>query len=151
MTRRPSTPASGPAAGTDVTVPAPVGPKLHTHKPSTQKLRRQKLLWRLAFGVALAVQLIAVYSPQGLSGPGITGLDKVVHLSIFFAPALALLMMGIRARWALGILALHAPVSELIQHFWLPERSGDVFDALADLSGVGIGWVAYVVWDRRHP
>src|SRR5665648_128991 len=103
MTRRPSTPASGPAAGTDVTVPAPVGPKLHTHKLRTQKLRTQKLLWRLAFGVALAVQLIAVYSPQGLSGPGITGLDKVVHFSIFFAPALALLMMGIRVRWALGI------------------------------------------------
>jgi VanZ family protein len=119
--------------------------------PGTPKLRAQKLLWRLAFGVALAVQLIAVYSPQGLAGPGITGLDKVVHVSIFFAPAFALLMMGVRARWALGILALHAPVSELIQHFFLPHRSGDVFDALADLSGVALGWFAYVVWDRRHP
>ena len=141
MTRRPTTAASGPAAGADVSVPTPGRPKL----------RAQKRLWRLAFGVALAVQLIAVYSPQGLAGPGITGLDKVVHVSIFFAPALALLMMGIRARWALGILALHAPVSELIQHNFLPERSGDVFDVLADLSGVALGWFAYVVWDRRHP
>lgn len=151
MTRRPTTPASGPAAGADVSVPTPGGPKRHTHEPSTQKLRAQKRLWRLAFGAALAVQLIAVYSPQGLAGPGITGLDKVVHVSIFFAPALALLMMGIRARWVLGILALHAPVSELIQHFFLAHRSGDVFDAVADLSGVGLGWFAYVVWDRRHP
>ena len=91
-------PVAGPAEGTDVSVPTPGRPKLHTHKPGRQKLRAQKLLWRLAFGVALAVQLIAVYSPQGLGGPGITGLDKVVHVSIFFAPALALLMMGIRAR-----------------------------------------------------
>ena len=125
-------------------MPTPGRPKARAQEPRT-------LLWRLAFGVALAVQLIAVYSPHGLAGPGITGLDKVVHVSIFFAPALALLMMGVRARWALGILALHAPVSELIQHFWLPHRSGDVFDALADLSGVGLGWLVYVVWDRRHP
>ncbi len=151
MTRRPTTTASGPAAGADVSVPTPGGPKLPTEKPYSQRLRAQKRLWRVAFGVALAVQLIAVYSPQGLAGPGITGLDKVVHVSIFFAPALALLMMGVRARWALGILALHAPVSELIQHFFLPHRSGDVFDALADLGGVALGWFVYVVWDRRHP
>ena len=119
--------------------------------PRTPRLRTPKLLWRLAFGVALAVQLIAVYSPHGLAGPEINGLDKVVHLSIFFAPALAALMMGIRARWALGILALHAPVSELIQHFALPQRSGDVFDVVADLSGVALGWLAYLVWKRRHP
>ena len=117
-------------------------------KPNPRKPNR---LWRLAFGVALAVQLIAVYAPVGPGGPEINGLDKMVHVSIFFAPALALLMMGIRARWALGILAVHAPVSELIQHFFLAHRSGDVFDALADLSGVGLGWFAYVVWDRRHP
>ena len=151
MTRRPNTPASGPAAGTDVSVQTPGTPKLPTERPSTQRQRTQKRLSRLAFGVALALQLIAVYSPQGLAGPGIPGLDKVVHVSIFFAPALALLMMRIRARWALGILALHAPVSELVQHFFLAHRSGDVFDALADLSGVGLGWLVYVVWDRRHP
>ena len=139
-------PVAGPAEGTDVSVPNPGAPKLPTEKPYPPKR-----LWRLVLGVALVVQLIAVYSPQGLAGPGITGLDKVVHVSIFFAPALALLMMGIRARWALGILAVHAPVSELIQHFFLPQRSGDVFDALADLSGVALGWFAYVVWDRRHP
>ena len=151
MTRPPPTPAPRPAAGTDVSVPNPATPTLPTEEPYTPRPRPLKRLWRLAFGVALAVQLIAVYSPQGLAGPGIPGLDKVVHASIFFAPALALLMMGVRARWALGILALHAPVSELIQHFWLPERSGDVFDAAADLTGVGLGWFAYVVWDRRHP
>jgi VanZ family protein len=75
----------------------------------------------------------------------------VVHILIFFAPALAALMMGIRARWALGILALHAPVSELIQHFALPQRDGDVFDVMADLMGVVLGGLAYMVWKRRHP
>jgi VanZ family protein len=113
--------------------------------------RTPKLLWRLAFGVALALQLIVVYAPSGPGGPEITGLDKVVHVFIFFAPALAALMMGIRARWALGILALHAPVSELIQHFALPQRDGDVFDVMADLMGVVLGGLAHMVWKRRHP
>ncbi len=111
----------------------------------------QKVWWRLAFGIAVVVQLIAVYAPSGPPGPNINGFDKVVHLSIFFVPSLAALMMGIRARWALGILALHAPVSELVQHFLLPQRSGDVFDAVADLSGVMLGGLAYLVWNRRHP
>ena len=142
--RRTRAPRADP--GPLVREPDPRTPKLRTPKLGTQKH-----WWRLAFGVALAVQLFAVYSPRGLGGPGIPGLDKVVHALIFFAPAFAVLMMGIRARWALGILALHAPVSELIQHVGLVQRSGDVFDVLADLSGVALGWAAYVVWKRRHP
>jgi hypothetical protein len=113
-------------------------------------VRKPHRLWCLAFGVALAVQLIAVYAPDGPGGPEINGLDKVIHVLIFAAPALAALMVGIRARWALGILAVHAPVSELIQHFVLPQRSGDVLDVLADLGGVVLGGWAYVVWTRRQ-
>ena len=117
-------------------------------KPSR---RTSNLLWRLVFGVAVTVQLAAVYGPPGPQGVEVGGLDKVVHLAIFFAPALAALMIGIRARWALGILAVHAPVSELIQHFGLSQRDGDVFDVMADLVGVSLGWLAFVVWNRRHP
>jgi hypothetical protein len=134
MTRR-TTRAPRPADGAVVRKPNPYSPKL---------------LWRLAFGVALAVQLVAVYAPVVPGGPEITGLDKVVHILIFFAPALAALMMGIRARWALGILALHAPVSELIQGFFLSHRSGDVFDMMADFGGVALGGLAYLVWSRRQ-
>jgi hypothetical protein len=112
--------------------------------------RPSRLLWRWAFGAAVVVQLIALYVPDVPAGPGIIGLDKVVHVSIFAAPALAALMVGLRARWALGILAVHAPISELIQHFFLTHRSGDVFDAVADLSGVLLGAMAFVVWNRRQ-
>ena len=112
--------------------------------------RPSRLLWRWAFGAAVVVQLIALYVPDAPAGPEIIGLDKVVHVSIFAAPALAALMVGLRARWALGILAVHAPISELIQHFFLTPRSGDVFDAVADLSGVLLGAMAFVVWNRRQ-
>ena len=109
-----------------------------------------RLLWRWSLGVVLAVQLVVLYAPRAPAGPQVNGLDKLIHISIFAAPALAALMMGIRARWALGILAVHAPISELIQHFALPHRSGDVFDAIADLFGVLLGGLAYLVWNRRQ-
>lgn len=107
-------------------------------------------MWRLVFGIALAAQLIALYAPDGPTGPQVTGLDKVIHLLIFAVPAFAAMMVGIRARWALGILAVHAPVSELIQHFALQHRSGDVLDVAADLSGVALAGCAFVVWTRRR-
>ena len=114
-------------------------------------VRKPNRLWRLVLILAVALQLIALYSPQVPAGPQITGLDKVVHVCVFAGPALAALMAGISAPWALGILAVHAPVSELIQHFALAHRSGDVFDALADFGGVALGALAYVVWSRRQP
>jgi hypothetical protein len=110
-------------------------------------------LWTAGLLVALAVQLVVLYSPQGVGGPQVSGIDKVVHVLIFAAPALAALMAGFSRRrllWALGILALHAPVSELIQHLALPQRSGDVLDAVADLSGVALAATVYVVWSRRQ-
>ena len=114
-------------------------------------VRKPNWLWSVVFGVALAVQLIAVYVPGGpAGGPEVNGLDKVVHVLIFAGPAAASLMVGIRARWALGMLAVHAPVSELIQHFVLPQRSGDVLDVLADLGGIVLGGWAYMVWTRRQ-
>jgi hypothetical protein len=114
-------------------------------------VRKPKRLWRVALVVAVALQLIALYAPRVPAGPQITGLDKVVHVCIFAAPALAALMAGISAPWALGILAVHAPASELIQHFVLAHRSGDVFDAMADFGGVALGALAYLVWSRRQP
>ena len=100
--------------------------------------------------VAIALQLIALYSPQVPAGPQITGLDKVVHVSIFAAPALAALMAGVSGPWALGVLAMHGPISELVQHFALAHRSGDPLDAMADLVGVGLGSLACLVWSRRQ-
>ena len=113
--------------------------------------RRSNRLWRVALVLAVALQLVALYLPRAPAGPQITGLDKVVHVCIFAAPALAALMAGFGAPWALGLLAVHAPVSELIQHFALLHRSGDPLDATADLGGVALGAIAYVVWNRRQP
>lgn len=116
--------------------------------PPTDKPRR---LWQMALLAALGIQLIVLYFPQAVGGPHVVGLDKVTHVIIFAVPALAALMAGISRSWALGILALHAPVSELIQHHALSQRSGDVLDVVADLGGVALAATVYVVWSRRQP
>lgn len=116
-----------------------------------RSVRRSNRLWRVALVLAVAVQLIALYLPRAPSGPPVTGLDKVVHVCIFAAPALAALMAGVRARWVLGILAVHAPLGELIQHFSLPQRSGDVVDVMADFAGIALGSLLFLVWNRRQP
>jgi len=112
--------------------------------------RKPHRFWRVALGVALSVQLVTLYSPEAVGAPPIAGMDKVVHVLVFAAPALAALLAGISAPWALGILAVHAPFSELVQHVALSHRSGDVSDAVADLFGIALGWSAFLVWRRRQ-
>ena len=99
----------------------------------------------VVFAVLLAAHLAALYWPRvDLQGP-VTGTDKVVHVLLFLAPAVAGLLAGVRPAYVVGLLALHAPVSELVQHHLLPNRSGDPWDAVADLSGVVLGVTSVVV------
>lgn len=100
--------------------------------------------WRIAFVAAVALQLYGVYAPRE-AGPnvGIPQIDKVAHCLLFGAVAFTGLKAGVPARWLLGTLAANAVVSELVQHWFLPQRDGDPFDALADLTGVALGaWLA---------
>ena len=109
-------------------------------------------LWRIAFVAAVALQLYGVYAPRE-AGPhvGIPQIDKVAHCFLFAAVAFTGLKVGLPARWLLGALAANAIVSELVQHWLLPQRDGDPLDALADLVGVAIGaWIGF--WaNRRTP
>ncbi len=98
--------------------------------------------WRLAFAIALGVQLLALYWPR----VEITGLpqdsDKVVHLVLFGVPAyLGVVALERRWWWVALALALHAPVSELLQGSLLPWRSATAADAVANLAGVVLGVV----------
>ena len=100
--------------------------------------------WRIGFVAAVALQLYGVYAPRE-AGPhvGIPQIDKVAHCFLFAAVAFTGLKVGLRARWLLGALVANAVVSELVQHWLLPQRDGDPFDTLADVAGVALGaWFA---------
>ncbi|MFK4087876.1 VanZ family protein [Kribbella sp. NPDC020789] len=112
--------------------------------------RLQVWAWRVAFVAACVLQLYGVYAPEE-AGPsvGIPGIDKVAHFCLFAAVAFTGLKVGVPARWLLGALVVNAIGSEFVQHYLLPHRDGDPFDALADLIGVAAGaWAGFRVFRR---
>ncbi len=96
--------------------------------------------WRWAFVVTVAVQLALLYAPSAPSVPtGGVRIDWLVHLAVFAAVTWVGRRAGLPYVPLLVVVAVHAPVSELVQHWWLPHRTGDPTDVLADLAGVALG------------
>lgn len=104
----------------------------------------------LAAMMAVVLHLCVLYWPVvTVEGP-VTWTDKVVHVLVFAVPTYvvgaALRSVGL----AVVIFLVHAPVSELIQHFLLPGRSGDVWDAVVDVIGVALAAGLLLVRARRE-
>ena len=94
--------------------------------------------------VVVVVHLVVLYLPGSdvpQTGFEVPGLDKTIHVLAFAAPTWAAVRLGSSWWWALPF-AVHAPVSELVQHAWVPLRTGDPVDVVADLAGVVLGVVA---------
>ena len=117
--------------------------------PTTSASRRRRRALTAALAVAVVVQLVVLYLPgEQVPEAGFTvpGLDKAIHVAVFALPAFLAVWRGRSEWWALPF-AVHAPVSELVQHAWVPLRTGDPVDVVADLAGVVLGVLA--AWSRR--
>lgn len=113
--------------------------------------RSTRLSSRVAFVLAVAIQLLALYAPrvEVPGGADVPGSDKAVHALVFALVMITGVLTGLPARWLALVLVAHAGLSELVQHVLLPGRTGDALDAVADVAGVTLGWyLATVV--RRH-
>jgi hypothetical protein len=88
--------------------------------------------------LSLAVHLNGLYDPTP-GGASLPISDKLVHALLFGIPALlgGLLRAG---WWWPALLVVHAPVSELVQARLIATRTGDPWDAVADVVGVAVGW-----------
>jgi len=109
----------------------------------------------VALGLAVAVQLVVLYAPEGVGPPPFPQGDKLAHLTIFLVPVALAVVAGFRRGVVAAVFAVHAVLSEVVQTVFLPHRSGDPWDAVADLTGVALGVVVggYVlrVLARREP
>ncbi len=99
--------------------------------------------------LSVAVQLVVLYAPSG-GGPALfPNADKVVHLLVFLVPVSLAVVAGAR-RWVVGaVFAAQAVLSEVVQATLLSQRSGDVLDVVADLTGVALGLLVGTVLLRR--
>jgi VanZ family protein len=109
--------------------------------------------WHIAAGgavIAVLLQLWGLYRVTGPPQPSwIPYADKLVHALGFAVPVmLILLAFALRhplgSRWpthgitalVVGVFAVHAVVSELIQHAWYQHRTGELLDVIADWIGI---------------
>jgi len=89
--------------------------------------------------VAVLASLVVLFAPSAGGMSPFPGSDKVVHLLLFAG-------LAFTTRWRFGPVAFglaavagYAALSEVVQAFALPGRSGDPYDVLADLAGAGLG------------
>ncbi|GAA3557217.1 hypothetical protein GCM10022197_10560 [Microlunatus spumicola] len=113
--------------------------------------------------VGVAVHLWGLYRDHGPpSVPWFPQADKLEHLVGFGLPCfLVLLALHLHVAAAgrllaartvglvVGLFVLHAVVSEVVQGDFYTTRSGDPYDALADVTGTLLGLGAYVLVRRR--
>jgi len=81
--------------------------------------------------------------------------DKVVHLFIFGTLSF-LILFGYRHKYAenkkkklvwtsIVITILYGALTEILQYYVFIGRSGNIYDALADMIGAFIGWFVFVL------
>ena len=101
-------------------------------------------------GLAVAVQLVVLYSPDGGGPPPFAQADKVVHLLVFLVPVALAVVAGFRRRVVVAVFGAQAVLSEVVQGLFLSHRSGDPLDALADLVGLALGVLVGTMLLRRR-
>ncbi|MFV0407228.1 MAG: VanZ family protein [Propioniciclava sp.] len=102
--------------------------------------------WPIAVAlIAVLIQSVALYWPElpAQAGPGIPGLDKVVHV-VLFATTTWAVAWAFGLRWAVAAMVLQLSASELAQGALLPGRTADPWDAAADALGIAVGVIAHL-------
>ncbi len=97
---------------------------------------------RILFALALAVHLVALYTPKTGAPPDRYGIDKLVHMALFGGVLYLGWRAGVPLRPLVVALVINAAVSEIAQYLWLARRSGDIWDSVADVVGLTLAWLA---------
>ncbi len=106
------------------------------------------------FWLILIIYLLFFYEPSGNGGHNIPHFDKVVH-GVLFGTLSFLLSYAFFKDFHFqkrkniivllsSIILFLAVVTELIQYFFVPGRTGDVIDAMADVTGAFLGYNSYL-------
>ena len=103
----------------------------------------------MGFGLALLVQVWALYVPRPPTVDSGLPLDKVVHIALFGVVTWLGLRLGYR--WIVPAMVAQAALSELVQWWLLPQRGGDIWDFVADVAGITLAWVITLTPSKAKP
>ena len=105
--------------------------------------------WRLAlWPLAIAVMILCASQRSRVAAPGITNIDKVAHFAVFGLLGTLVCRCGRGWRgavWALVVVSAFGASDEWHQSF-VPGRSSDVMDWIADTAGAGLAVALYAGW-----
>ena len=108
---------------------------------------KRQLVFRIALLAAVLLVSYLVFSKPSYP-QNIPNLDKVGHIGSFFMLAwLAYLAYRPRWYWIVLELAFYGMLIEVVQSF-LPYRSADVKDFMADMAGVALFYLLLGVWHQ---
>lgn len=98
--------------------------------------------------LSVVVHLAVLYWPVVTVAGPFSWTDKAVHVLVFALPTYFVGRVVGRPLWVALAFAAHALVSELSQHLFLPGRTGDPWDVVADVVGVLLATGALAVRAR---
>lgn len=104
--------------------------------------RARKWTWS-AFAAVFFMHLFLLYSPSSGAPAPFTGFDKLMHAVGFTALTTPLLLLGFRPLATMLAMSAYAAISEFIQAFAVPGRSGELGDWIADCLGI---LLAFGIW-----
>lgn len=112
--------------------------------PAPGASKRGRWIWPLLY----AATIVAMSHRSTVPGPAVPGFDKVVHFCAYGLLATALCRLGRGWRAAVGALvatSLFGVTDEWHQSF-VPGRSTDLLDWLADTLGAALAVTLYTAW-----
>lgn len=117
-------------------------------------------IWAILWGAIICI-LLLLPSNNFKGVPVFEGIDKMVHLGIFFVQAILLYweaaMKSKRKanKWitiakVLVTTAVFACLTEVAQMYLTNTRSADPWDVFADITGVGMATFAFILLYKRE-
>lgn len=102
----------------------------------------KSILFRIIFIIAFFIINYLVFSKPSYPQNSIPHLDKIGHIGSFFALTLLIYFaFHLHWKWVLMLMAIYGVSIEVIQSF-LPYRSAEVADVIADIAGVALFYVS---------
>lgn len=122
---------------------------------STHRFSTREVLWRSVWPVALAFVIFQASGESEVAAPpGIPGIDKIAHFSVFGLLATLCLRVLFDARrplrtalFAALVVSAYGAFDEVRQSF-TPGRDVEALDWLADTGGALLAVALYGIWPR---